>query len=141
MTFLKVFNILKVPNLIDYVSISVRIFLGLVGWFLVKRPFETVFQSISGRLQERGRKRRERIERKMSKQPPPAPTASAIGPCPTSIQIVGRPGHRHWKFTQDHHTTRPPPISWDGKGLGGGGAFIVLWKTFPVLCVSFRFEI
>ena len=28
----------------------------------------------------------------MSKQPPPAPIASAIGPCPTIIQIVGRPG-------------------------------------------------
>ena len=28
----------------------------------------------------------------MSKQPPPAPTASAIGPYPTIIQIVGRPG-------------------------------------------------
>ena len=28
----------------------------------------------------------------MSKQPPPAPTASAIGPCPTIIQIVGCPG-------------------------------------------------
>ena len=29
---------------------------------------------------------------KMSKPPPPAPTASAIGPCPTVIKIVGRPG-------------------------------------------------
>ena len=29
---------------------------------------------------------------KMSKQPPPAPTASAVGPCPTVIQIAGRPG-------------------------------------------------
>ena len=29
---------------------------------------------------------------KMSKQPPPPPTASAIGPCPTVIKIVGRPG-------------------------------------------------
>ena len=29
---------------------------------------------------------------KMSKQPPPAPTASAEGPGPTIIQIVGRPG-------------------------------------------------
>ena len=29
---------------------------------------------------------------KMSKHPPPAPTASAVGPCPTVIQIVGRPG-------------------------------------------------
>ena len=28
----------------------------------------------------------------MSKQPPPAPTASTAGPCPTVIQIVGRPG-------------------------------------------------
>ena len=28
----------------------------------------------------------------MSKQPPPAPTTSAVGPCPTTIQIVGRPG-------------------------------------------------
>ena len=27
----------------------------------------------------------------MSKQPPPAPTASTIGLCPTIIQIVGRP--------------------------------------------------
>ena len=29
---------------------------------------------------------------KMFKQPPPAPTASAVGPSPTVIQIVGRPG-------------------------------------------------
>ena len=28
----------------------------------------------------------------MSKQPPPAPTASAVDPCPTIIQIIGRPG-------------------------------------------------
>ena len=28
---------------------------------------------------------------KMSKPSPPAPTASAIGPCPTVIKIVGRP--------------------------------------------------
>ena len=29
---------------------------------------------------------------KTSKQPPPAPTTSAVGPCPTVIQIAGRPG-------------------------------------------------
>ena len=28
----------------------------------------------------------------MSKQPPPAPTASAVGPYPTVVKIVGRPG-------------------------------------------------
>ena len=29
---------------------------------------------------------------KMSKEPPPAPTASAVSPYPTVIKIVGRPG-------------------------------------------------
>ena len=29
---------------------------------------------------------------KMSKQPRTASTASAVGPCPTVTQIVGRPG-------------------------------------------------
>ena len=53
----------------------------------------TVFQSISGHLPKRGRKRRERIdESKNSKQLPHAPTASAVAPCPTVIQIVVRPG-------------------------------------------------
>ena len=28
---------------------------------------------------------------KMSKQPPAAPTANAVSPCPTVIKIVGRP--------------------------------------------------
>ena len=42
----------------------------------------------------------------MSKQPPPAPTANAIDPCPTLIQISRTP--RHCKFTQHHRTTRPP---------------------------------
>ena len=80
---------------------------GLVGW-LVVLGFETVFQSISGRLRERGRRKRELIdERKMSTQPPPAPTASVVDPCPTLIQISRTPWH--WKFTQNHRTTRPPP--------------------------------
>ena len=43
----------------------------------------------------------------MSKQPPPAPTASTIGPCPTVFQVSKTP--RHWKFTQHLRTTRPPP--------------------------------
>ena len=29
---------------------------------------------------------------KMSKQPPAAPTASALGLCPTVVKSVGRPG-------------------------------------------------
>ena len=45
----------------------------------------------------------------MSKQPPPAPTASAVGPCPTVIQIVGRPGTGSLPSTfapPDHPQTR-----------------------------------
>ena len=35
----------------------------IVGWlFWAKRPFEVVFQSILGRLPERGRKEREMID-------------------------------------------------------------------------------
>ena len=58
---------------------------------------------------------------KMSKQPPPTPTASAEGPCPTVIQIVGRPG------TGCLPSTIPPPdypgygIDQSAEGAGGLG--------------------
>ena len=42
----------------------------------------------------------------MSKQPPSVRPASAVGPCPTLIQISRTP--RHWIFTQHHCITRPP---------------------------------
>ena len=49
----------------------------------------------------------------MSKQPPPAPTASAISPCPNITQIVGCPGTGSFP-----RTIAPPPtlllISGDG---------------------------
>ena len=52
---------------------------------------------------EREKEERKDIdESKMSKQPPPAPTVSAVGPCPTVIQISRTP--RHWKL---HHPTTP----------------------------------
>ena len=67
----------------------------------------------------------------MSKQPPPAPTASAVGPCPTKIKICRTP--RHWKFTQHHRTTRPPLIAYssmqtvrDKLGWGRGGKHVLL---------------
>ena len=47
----------------------------------------------------------------MSKQAPPAPTASAVDLCPTLIQIGRTP--RHWKFTQHHRTTRQLPLCGD----------------------------
>ena len=49
---------------------------------------------------------------KMSKPPPPAVTASAIGPCPTIIKIVGRPGTGSLPSTiapPDHPPPPPPP--------------------------------
>ena len=47
----------------------------MVGWlFWVERPFETVFQSMSGRLPERGWKRRERIEESKNVQTTPIRT-------------------------------------------------------------------
>ena len=47
----------------------------------------------------------------MSKQPPPAPTASPGGPCPTEIQIVGRPGTRSLPSTIA--TPGHPHVQWE----------------------------
>ena len=80
-----------------------------VGWLIVLglTAFVAVFQSISGRLPVRGRKKREMIkEDKMSKQPLPAPMASAVGTCHTIIDISRTP--QHWKFTQHHRIARTP---------------------------------
>ena len=81
----------------------------LVGWFWVKRPFETVFQSISGRLPQRGRKRKERIDESKNVQTTPTRTyCKRSRPLPYCNPNCRTPGH--WKFTQDHRTTRPPPM-------------------------------
>ena len=50
----------------------------IFGWLVA---LDSVFQSISGRLQESEKEKRQRRE-KMSKQSSPAPTTSTIGPCP-----------------------------------------------------------
>ena len=66
----------------------------LAGWlFWAKRSFETVFESISGRLPERGRKKKN-DRRKNHVKKTPAPTASAVGPCPTLLQSSRTT--RHW---------------------------------------------
>ena len=47
----------------------------MVGWlFWAYRPFETVFQSVSGRLPERGRKKREMINERKNVQTTPTRT-------------------------------------------------------------------
>ena len=64
----------------------------LVGCFGFKGPLRqyfSLYRTVSQREGERG----ERIDESKNVQTtPPVPTASAIGPCPTVIKIVGRPG-------------------------------------------------
>ena len=67
----------------------------LVGWLVgfefngPLRQYFSLYRAVSQREGERGEKGQTRV--KICKQPPPAPTASAVGPCPIEIQIVGRP--------------------------------------------------
>ena len=80
----------------------------LVGCFGLNGPLRQYFSLYRAVSQREGeRKEKRQMREKMSKQPPPAPTASAIGPCPTIIQTSRTP--RHWKFTQHLRSTRPPP--------------------------------
>ena len=89
----------------------------------------------------------------MSKQPPPAPTVSAVGPSPTVIQISRTP--QHWKFTQHHCTTRSAlgseQLRWldwremeEGAGDQGPWVFCRLFFYFfkgllPDICVLSNF--
>ena len=60
---------------------------SLVGWLF---GYFSLYQAVSQRVGERGENGYRRV--KMSKQPSPALTASAVGPCPTLIQISKTPG-------------------------------------------------
>ena len=63
------------------------VFLGFNGSL---RQYFSLYRAVSQREGERGEKEKMRV--KMSKQPLPAPTASAVGPCSTVIHIEGRHG-------------------------------------------------
>ena len=65
----------------------------LVGCFRFNGPLRqyfSLYRAVSQREGGKGEIGQMRVKR--SKQPPPAPTACAVGPCPTVIQIIGRPG-------------------------------------------------
>ena len=80
----------------------------LVVWGL-KGVWDSISVYIGPSPREREKeKRNDRREKKCPNNPPPAPNASTVGPCPTLLQISRTP--RHWKLTQHHHTTGPPPI-------------------------------
>ena len=82
----------------------------LVGWLFwgLTALWDGISVYIGPSPREREWERRNDRREKNNPNNPTAPTASAIGPCPTIIQISRTPWH--WKFTQHHHTTRPPLI-------------------------------
>ena len=74
----------------------------LVGCFELNgrlREYYCLYRAVS----QRDRKKKIKTRENVSKQPPPSPTASKVGPCPSIIQISRTPWH--WKFTQHHRTT------------------------------------
>ena len=95
------FPIFSIP--ITFLFILFYNFRGCFRGWGVYGPLRQYF-SLYWSVSRRGRKKEEKIdERKNAKQPPSAPAASAIGPCPSIIQINRTP--RHWKFTQHLRTT------------------------------------
>ena len=90
--------------------------MGLVGCFGLNGPLRqyfSLYRAVSQREGERG----ETIDESKNVQTtPPAPTASTIGPCPTEIKIVGRPGTGSLPST-----IAPPDHPRGGVGGGGGG--------------------
>ena len=66
-----------------------------VGWLVVlglTALWDNISVYIGPSPKERENKGERIDESKNVQTTPPAPTASALGPCPTVIQIVGRPG-------------------------------------------------
>ena len=82
----------------------------MVGWLVGCCGFnrQYLFQSISGCLTERGRKRTEKTEESKNVQPPPPPPPSSA---PTIIQTVGCPG------TGSVPRTIAPPDTPEGNGV------------------------
>ena len=60
---------------------------------------------------------------KMSKQPLPAPTAKAVGPCPTVIRIVGCPSTGSLPST-----IAPPDHPFFVEGIFSSGSQLVYWS-------------
>ena len=102
---------LVLTGLQDFASVQNK----FVSW-LVVLGLTALLDSISVYIEPYPReseKRKEMIDEikknnLKSKQPPPAPTASAVGPCPTLIQIVGHPDTRLEVYpAPSHHPTTP----------------------------------
>ena len=82
----------------------------LVGWLVVlglTAFWDSISVCIEPPAREWEKEERKIDEKKNVQTAPPAPTASAVGPCPTIIQSVGRPGTGSWP-----RTIAPPNHSW-----------------------------
>ena len=80
----------------------------LVGCFGFNGPLRHYFSLYRAVSQKEERKRRERIEESTNVQTTPTRTyCKRNRPLPYYHPNCRTP--RHWKFTQDHRTTRPPP--------------------------------
>ena len=79
----------------------------LVGWFGLNGPLRQYF-SLYRAVSQREGERRERIDESKNVQTTPTRTyCKRSRPLPYCNQNCRTP--RHWKFTQHHRTTRPPP--------------------------------
>ena len=91
----------KLVNPVVYrLNFQIRDWLIILVYRLLRQYF-SLYPAVShGR-----RKIRKLIDER--KQPPPAPTVSAVGPCPTIIQISRASRHRKFCLAPWHHPTTP----------------------------------
>ena len=85
----------------ETVNRNLRILVGCFGLNGPLRQYFSLYRAVSQREGERAEKRID--ESKNVQTTPTTPTTSAVGPCPTVIQIVGRPG------TESLPSTIAPP--------------------------------
>ena len=69
-----------------------RWLVGCFGFIGPLRQYFSLYRAVSQREGER-KEKKDRSEKKCPNKPPPAPTASATGPCPTIIQTSRTPWH------------------------------------------------
>ena len=72
---------------IDWCSHTTHDWIWLVGCFGFNGPWDSILVCVGPSPKEGERREKRQTREKMSKQPPPAPTASTVGPCPTFIQV------------------------------------------------------
>ena len=88
---------------------------GCFGFNGPLRQYFSLYRAVSQREGEREEKGEMRV--KMSKQPPPEPTASAVDSCPTEIKIVGHPGTGSLPSTFAPPDPPPPPPVKNRQGI------------------------